>query len=167
MSTEKPDELWCLLGKAKAPVVSPFFSRNVLRAIRHEAQDQWSVFGWLLARWQLAGIGVCMLIIASLALVPRSEQPDKTTIFLAKQVSQGPDYQVIKISMSYSLRRKTRHGWNDEASARGLHAFGSWASVNLGAATAGAARPTSAPTPWLVWWSARRNAPTGRREPGR
>ena len=33
---EEHDELWQLLGQARQPQVSPFFSRNVLRAIRKE-----------------------------------------------------------------------------------------------------------------------------------
>ena len=95
MNTDEHDDLWCLLGKAKAPVVSPFFSRNVLRTIREEARETRSIYGWLHARWQLVAAGVCGLIVAGIALAPRSEQPDQTTMLLAQQVSQGPDYQVI------------------------------------------------------------------------
>ena len=95
MNTEEYDDLWSLLGKAKAPVVSPFFSRNVLRAIREEAPEKRGVFGWLRARWQLAAISACVVIVAGFALTPGVEQPDQTTMLLAKQVSQSPDYQVI------------------------------------------------------------------------
>jgi hypothetical protein len=34
MNSEEQDALWELLGKAKEPAVSPFFSRNVLRELR-------------------------------------------------------------------------------------------------------------------------------------
>ncbi len=95
MNTEEHNDLWCLLGKARAPVVSPFFSRNVLRAIREEARDKMGIFGWLHARWQVVAVGACVLIVAGIALVPSAEQPDTATMLLAKQVSQGPDYQVI------------------------------------------------------------------------
>ena len=95
MNTEEHDDLWSLLGKAQAPAESPFFSRNVLRAIRQEAQAKNSVFGWLRFRWRVAAVSICALIIAGFALTPRVEQPDQATMLLAKAVSQSPDYQVI------------------------------------------------------------------------
>ncbi len=95
MNTDEHDDLWSLLGKAKAPLASPFFSRNVLRAIREEAPEKRGVFGWLRARWRLAAVGACMLIAAGVALTPRGEQPDQATMLLAQEVSQSPDYQVI------------------------------------------------------------------------
>ena len=33
------DKLWELLGKSRRPTVSPFFSRNILRAVRQETQE--------------------------------------------------------------------------------------------------------------------------------
>ena len=36
MNTEEHDDLWQLLGKARTPSVSPFFSRNVVRAARED-----------------------------------------------------------------------------------------------------------------------------------
>jgi hypothetical protein len=36
MKADDNDKLWELLGEARQPVVSPFFSRNVLRAVRQE-----------------------------------------------------------------------------------------------------------------------------------
>ena len=47
MNTEEHDDLWHLLGKAKVPEVSPFFSRNVLRALRETAPENGGVLGWL------------------------------------------------------------------------------------------------------------------------
>ena len=43
------DGLWNLLGKASRPDVSPFFARNVLRAIRQSAStpSPWFVPRWL------------------------------------------------------------------------------------------------------------------------
>ena len=95
MNTEDHDDLWCLLGKAKAPAASPFFSRNVLRAIRKGAPEKRGIFGWLRARWQFAAVGACSVLVAGFALVPHTDQPDKTTMLFAKEVSQSTDYQVI------------------------------------------------------------------------
>ena len=95
MNTDEHDDLWSLLGKAKAPAASPFFSRNVLRAIREGAPEKRGVFAWVRLRWRLTAVSACVLIIVGFALPTRVEQPDKTTMLLAEQVSQSPDYQVI------------------------------------------------------------------------
>ena len=95
MNTEDHDDLWHLLGKARMPAESPFFSRNVLRAIRKERREKTGAFGWLRRRWQLAAVGICALVIAGFVLTPRTEQPDQTTLLLAEKVSQSSDYQVI------------------------------------------------------------------------
>ena len=95
MNTEEHDDLWHLLGKAKAPEVSPFFSRNVLRAIREDKQENAGFVAWLRRRWQVAAIGTGALLIAGFALTPPAEQADQTTMLLAEKVSQSTDYQVI------------------------------------------------------------------------
>lgn len=95
MNTEEQDDLWQLLGRAKAPAVSPFFSRNVLRAIREEAQEKPGFLFWLSRRWQVAAIGICALaVVASFAVIQQARQPDPVML-LAQEVSVSPDYQVI------------------------------------------------------------------------
>ena len=61
MNTEEHDDLWQLLGRAKAPAASPFFSRNVLRAIREEEQERPGFFAWLRQHWQVTAISTCAL----------------------------------------------------------------------------------------------------------
>ena len=39
MNADDNDKLWELLGKTRQPAVSPFFARNVLRAVRQEEED--------------------------------------------------------------------------------------------------------------------------------
>lgn len=97
MNTEEHDDLWRLLGKVRTPSASPFFSRNVQRAIREERQETTGVFAWLRRHWQLGALGTCAVAVAALALAPgpqRTEVPDPTAI-LAEQLSQSIDYQVI------------------------------------------------------------------------
>lgn len=95
MNTEEHDELWDLLGKAKALEVSPFFSRNVLRAVRGEAQAKPGLLAWLRRHWQLTAISTCTLALAiGFAFVEQPSQPDPVML-LAQQVSVSPDYQVI------------------------------------------------------------------------
>ena len=99
MNTEEHDDLWRLLGKVRTPSASPFFSRNVQRAIREERQETTGVFAWLRRHWQLGALGTCAVAVAvaALALAPgpqRTEVPDPTAL-LAEQLSQSIDYQVI------------------------------------------------------------------------
>lgn len=95
MNNEEHDDLWQFLGRAKTPVGSPFFSRNVLRAIRRETQERPGVFAWLRLHRRLTAVSTCVAAIAWLALSPQTDDPDTATMLLAEQVSQSPDYQVI------------------------------------------------------------------------
>jgi len=105
MKTDEQDDLWRLLGHAKAPSVSPCFSRNVLRAIREQQQEKPSLWARAFARhawsWILSGACACTLLIASIVTLhhanpptPQLAQIDPVTV-LAQQVSSSPDYQVI------------------------------------------------------------------------
>ncbi len=96
MKTEEQDDLWELLGQAKAPAPSPFFSRNVLRAIREEEQDKPGFFTWLRSHWQVAAISTCAVVVASgFALMQQPEHAPDPVLALAEEVSVSPDYQVI------------------------------------------------------------------------
>jgi hypothetical protein len=97
MKTEEHDELWELMGRAKAPTPSPFFSRNVLRAIREEAQEKPGFLLWLRAHWQMAAAGTCAVALAAAFAVIQfapKQQPDQA-LLLVQQVSNSPDLQVI------------------------------------------------------------------------
>ena len=95
MKHDEHDDLWELLGKAKAPTVSPFFSRNVLRQIRAQPQEQSGALEWLRRSWKLAAISAVSFVLLASALIYRSEQQSETVALLASQVSASPDYQVI------------------------------------------------------------------------
>ena len=106
MNTEDKDDLWELMGRAKAPAPSPFFSRNVLRAIREESQEKPGVMLWLRSRlellrrhWQMTAVtatGACAVAVAAVFTFGPSSlhQPDQE-LLLVQQVSVSPDYQVI------------------------------------------------------------------------
>lgn len=100
MNTDEQDDLWRLLGKAKAPSVSPFFSRNVLRAIREEKQEKPSLLAWINWRWVTLAASACVLVVASGVALHRPAHPQPavqadSVMVLAQQVSTSPDYQVI------------------------------------------------------------------------
>lgn len=94
MNTEEHDDLWNLLGKAKATKASPFFSRNVLRAIRESQPEKRNLFVWLRARGRFAAIAMGVAAVVAVVSVEREERPDPLLV-LAGQVSASPDYQVI------------------------------------------------------------------------
>lgn len=95
------DDLWRLLGKAKQPDVSPFFARNVLRAVREDPKP--AGFGAAAASWTRrwiwsAGLaGACAAMIFSFARLSHRtmEQRDDAPAVLAQQLVANPDYDVI------------------------------------------------------------------------
>jgi hypothetical protein len=96
MNTEEHDELWQLLGKAKTPQPTPFFARNVLRAIRGENPEPVSILARLRQRWASAALATFAVVLLALAFLPIAEKPQPDTLLLAAQeVSASPDYNVI------------------------------------------------------------------------
>lgn len=65
MNGPENDDLWNLLGKAKAPVASPFFARNVLREIRTSPRR--NVWQWLSLHWKLSALATSLAALAVLA----------------------------------------------------------------------------------------------------
>ena len=94
MNIEEHDDLWELLGKVKETKASPFFSRNVLRAVRESQPEKTGVFAWIRARGTLTAISVSVLAMLAVVAVEQSGRPDPLVV-LADQVSASPDYQVI------------------------------------------------------------------------
>lgn len=73
---EQHDDLWRLLGKAKPVKGSPFFSRNVLRAIRAEAPAREVGFvEWLRTGWNgLVAVGAAAALVI-VGLTTQSSNP--------------------------------------------------------------------------------------------
>ena len=47
MNREEDPQLWDLLGRSKGAAPSPFFARNVVRAVRAEIPERHSLTGWV------------------------------------------------------------------------------------------------------------------------
>jgi hypothetical protein len=89
------DDLWELLGRARSARISPYFSRNVLRAIREEKPAKsGGIVAWLLSRWPIMAAAACAVVFAGLALRPHPEPVDPLAE-LAENVIASPDYAVI------------------------------------------------------------------------
>jgi hypothetical protein len=96
---DEKDELWQLLGKARQPAVSPFFSRNVMRAVRGLAQERPGVLASLLRYWRLAALSGCAASLAVGTMMIEQDREHRREhqeiIALAERVSASPDYEVI------------------------------------------------------------------------
>ena len=97
---DEHDDLWHLLGKARRTQASPFFSRNVLREVRGQKQEEPGFFALLQRRWHFA---VAATAVASVVLGAgwqywqadfSGRNSDQLTV-IAQQVSDSPDYDVI------------------------------------------------------------------------
>lgn len=101
MNTEEHDDLWRLLGQAKQPAVSPFFSRNILRDIRAMRQEHPGFLGWLRDHWKAPVFATCAIALLIGGLLrehgARKEAvaDDRQLLAFAETVSQSPDYSVI------------------------------------------------------------------------
>jgi hypothetical protein len=95
MNTEEQDDLWRLLGKAGTPSISPFFSRNVVRAVRETAKEKFGVVRWLRSHWAVAAVGACAVMVSGFVLIPRPAPQSEQIVLLAQQFSTSPDYQVV------------------------------------------------------------------------
>ena len=102
MNPEDNDKLWALLGEAKPPQVSPFFSRNILRSIREgETATPASRFRLGLAgvfrrwAWRLAVAGAC-LTATLVTVIPRQHRHEEEAARLEGKILETPDYEVVK-----------------------------------------------------------------------
>ena len=104
MKADDNDKLWELLGKTRPPAVSPFFARNVLRAVRQEAEPRRGLFFRLASSlrrwaWQYALAGTCA--VAALVAVHPSisfrhhHDVDVAAPSIESQIVANPDYEVI------------------------------------------------------------------------
>ena len=110
------DKLWDLLGKARQPDVSPFFSRNVLRAIRQSGQEDQEKPAFIQSlrsiaarsmralnrwTWQIAiGCTCAVALLISAGPGPwlpiRHHHSAPAEVSPARQIVGNPDYEVIK-----------------------------------------------------------------------
>jgi hypothetical protein len=104
MKADDNDKLWELLGKTRTPEVSPFFSRNVLRAVRQEAAPRRGLFYRFTASlrrwtWQYALAGTCAIAALAAALPSISlrhhHAVDVLSPSVESQIVANPDYEVI------------------------------------------------------------------------
>ena len=94
---EENDQLWHLLGRARQPVVSPFFSRKVVREVRslQEKRGTGSVVLWLLRYWQIPAMGALALAVAGGAMLHHAPVRTSLLATIEATASAAPDLGVI------------------------------------------------------------------------
>mgnify|MGYP006293909277 CR=1 FL=1 len=109
MNPSEDRELWTLLGKAREPRISPFFSRNVLRSLETRSpgtlQNTLSDSAWRLSdvltallRPRLAPIGLAALLcLTSWIFLPIGQEKNRQNDInqIAHLIASSPDYGVI------------------------------------------------------------------------
>ncbi len=92
---DEHDKLWEVLGRARKPVISPFFAANVLREIRQSGNAP-AILEWLRERWRLSAAAVTALLVLGFAANHwREESRDAAHDSLLAQVATNPDYDLI------------------------------------------------------------------------
>jgi hypothetical protein len=91
MKDNERDNLWELLGNARKPDVSPFFTGNVLRKIR-QTRQQPAFLAWLASYWRVATLSTAA---AALALTLFIQQVPSNRSGSASQLAESSDYDVI------------------------------------------------------------------------
>jgi hypothetical protein len=122
--SEEEDDLWQLLGKAKAPGVSPLFARNVLREIRLTRRERLGISSWLLGQWRVVSLGSMAAILLALNvvqfLVPTgtTHSPARlATTGSVQPVSNKKDYDVIN-HLDELVAYEDHSIWLDESPAQ-------------------------------------------------
>ena len=96
MKREDDQQLWDLLGQAPEPKLSPFFARNVLRAVRQRPQLFDSVRSWFSPRKLVPVTGLAVAIIAAIITFHHPvirKSADNTPEVIAQIDPQ--DYEVV------------------------------------------------------------------------
>jgi hypothetical protein len=118
MQREEDEQLWDLLGQAKAPPVSPFFARNVLRAVRREPPWKSLARSWLSLRRLVPATGVAAIaLLAGVMLVhrpaPHKQAAPADLDPIAKIDPQ--DYEVVA-DLDDLLASEENNLWDDSSS---------------------------------------------------
>ena len=118
MKREDDQELWDLLGKARQPVVSPFFARNVVREIRQESGWGQIVRGWLRPRRLIPATALAIaLVMAAFSLNYHSPDNDSSSENVPDLLASidPQDYEVVA-DLDDLLAAEEDNLWSDSSS---------------------------------------------------
>lgn len=115
MKREDDQQLWDLLGKASEPKLSPFFARNVVRAVRQRSRAFESLRNWFSFRILAPTAGVAVALIAAIMAFhhPGIQKPDEITPDVIAQIDPQ-DYDVVA-DLDELLVTDESNLWDDDA----------------------------------------------------
>ena len=96
MKREDDQQLWDLLGRTSEPKLSPFFARDVVRAVRQRSQSFDLLRSWFSSRRLVPVAGLAVAIIAAIMTFHHpaiQKSADKTPDAISKIDAQ--DYDVV------------------------------------------------------------------------
>jgi hypothetical protein len=95
MKREDDQQLWDLLGQAAEPELSPFFARNVVRAVRRRPQRA-AWLGWLGLRRLVPAAGIVAAVVATLLAIhrPAIQRPGESASDVIAKIDPQ-DYDVV------------------------------------------------------------------------
>ena len=110
MNHEEQDELWNLLGKARQQKPSAFFTANVMRAVREDAEPKPGILAWLRRKWYLPlTAGACAAVLAifatrsTVAPVPAADPLDEIAVAVAATPDFVPSHDSLLASEDNSI----------------------------------------------------------------
>ena len=65
MNREEDPQLWDLLGRAKSATPSPFFARNVVRAVRGQSGNRERLFAWFSLRRLIPALSTVVAVVVT------------------------------------------------------------------------------------------------------
>ncbi len=113
MKREDDQQLWDLLGHAAQPQISPFFARNVIRAIRQEARHAGRLGAWLSPRRLIPAAGLAVAMIAAIVAThhPAPQTPAENAPDVLAQIDPQ-DYDVVA-DLDELLASEENSLWDD------------------------------------------------------
>jgi len=96
MKREEDQQLWDLLGQASEPKLSPFFARNVVRAVRQRSRSFELLRSWLTPGKLVPVTGLAVAIIAAMLALhrPAIHKSNEITPDVIAQIDPQ-DYDVV------------------------------------------------------------------------
>ena len=116
MKREDDQQLWDLLGRSRQVEVSPFFARNVVRAVREQPRPFERFRAWLRPKVLVPATGLAAAIIAAifalhrpaaLDITPADEPPD------AIAAIDPQDYDVVA-DLDELMAADENNLWDDD-----------------------------------------------------
>jgi hypothetical protein len=114
MNENENDPLWQLLGKAKQPVASPFFARNVVRAVRHQEQSRRQPWVWLRWTWRVGLTGAFAALVFGFVGPAHFKRASEPQNLITQQIVESPDYDAIK-DLDELLAHEESSLWLDDS----------------------------------------------------